>query len=231
MLLKETVASPVLELLKSLQQQAYLRHFYLAGGTALALYYGHRKSVDIDLFSNFNFNAEDLLEQIQQDFQYELFNTAKNTLKGRIKKVSVDIIAHRYPYIRNPQTIQDISLLAEPDLLAMKLNAISVSGQRSKDFIDIYYGLEKNSISEMIRFYKEKYHQSNSAHVLKSLIYFEEVDLADWPVIVRNPQLNWETVKDKIEKAVMQYIMREDKQGRQPTRDSSEEFYGRIEAD
>ena len=51
MLPAKAVETTVLELIKSLQSKLYLKDFYLVGGTALALYLGHRKSVDIDLFS------------------------------------------------------------------------------------------------------------------------------------------------------------------------------------
>jgi hypothetical protein len=59
------------------------------GGSALALYYGHRRSDDIDLFSKDNFDAQQLLEQIHQDFSYQLSNTAESTLKGTISGVKV----------------------------------------------------------------------------------------------------------------------------------------------
>ena len=95
MLPETAVAAPVLELIKSLQNKQYLEGFYLVGGTALALYLGHRRSVDIDLFSNFAFDASGLLEQIQQDYSCKLFFTASNTLKGSISDINVDLIAHR----------------------------------------------------------------------------------------------------------------------------------------
>ena len=47
MLFTEAVDDSTLELLKSLQSKEYLKGFFLTGGTALALYLGHRKSVDI----------------------------------------------------------------------------------------------------------------------------------------------------------------------------------------
>lgn len=45
MLHKEAVDASALELLKGLQEKQYLKGFFLAGGTALALYNGHRRSV------------------------------------------------------------------------------------------------------------------------------------------------------------------------------------------
>ena len=208
MLHTETIESSTLELLKSLQQKEYFKNFYLVGGSALALYYGHRRSDDIDLFSKDNFDAQQLLEQIHQDFSYQLSYTAESTLKGTISGVKVDVIAHRYPFLRDPITVDSISLLSEEDIIAMKFNAMSISGQRSKDFIDIYYGLKTYTISDMIDFYKTKYNQQDASHVLKSLIYFDDVDLADWPVLVKDPDLKWETVMNKIEKEVIQFVNR-----------------------
>ena len=174
----------------------------------MALYLGHRTSIDIDLFSNFNFDTAQLIELIQQDYPLQLYSTASNTLKGRIENVNVDIIAHRYPYLNEPSDIDGIRILSEPDIIAMKLNAISVSGQRSKDFIDIYFVLEEHrfSIADMLKFYRMKYSQAGDMHVLKSLIYFDDVDLSDWPVLIRKPNLKWNDVCKKIEKEVLLYL-------------------------
>jgi predicted nucleotidyltransferase component of viral defense system len=48
-------------------------------------------------------------------------------------------------------------MLSVEDIVAMKLNAIYVSGQRLKDFIDIYYLLDEYSVEEMISFYRKKF--------------------------------------------------------------------------
>ncbi|HET6528409.1 MAG TPA: nucleotidyl transferase AbiEii/AbiGii toxin family protein [Balneolaceae bacterium] len=150
-----------------------------------------------------------MLEQIHNDFSYQLFNTAQNTLKGSISDVNVDIIAHRYPYLQKPNYIEGISLLSEQDIIAMKLNAISISGQRSKDFIDIYYALNNYSISEMVSFYRKKYDQKSASHILKSLVYFDDIDLVDWPVMIKDPDLKWTTVKKRLEKDVMEFVGKE----------------------
>ena len=99
MLFTNTLDPPALELLKSLQSKDYLHGFYLVGGSALALYYGHRKSVDLDLFSTFDFDSEKLLEEMHQDFAFQIFHSSRNTLKGSINKINVDILAHRYPLV------------------------------------------------------------------------------------------------------------------------------------
>lgn len=206
MLHKGTVDPATLELLISLQEKPYLSGFHLVGGNALSLWFGHRKSIDIDLFSNVGFDSSELLENLQQDYEINLFNTAGNTIRGSIKQVKVDFIAHRYPYLNNPIMIDGISILAVPDIMAMKLNAIATSGQRSKDFIDIYFGLNKFDLDHMLDFYKRKYNQTNIIHVLKSLIYYEDVDLSDWPVLLLQPDLKWEDVTSELEKVVINKI-------------------------
>lgn len=206
MLHKEAVNTSTLELIKTLQQKEYLHDFYLVGGTALALYYGHRKSIDIDLFTAEPFNTEYVLDQLTHDFTYQVDFTALNTLKGSISAVEVDIITHRYPYIDKPYKHEGITLISEQDIIAMKLNAISTSGDRVKDFIDIYYALDNYAFAQILSFYKEKYNQSNDTHILKSLVYYEDVNLSEWPIMLKEPALKWEKVKKKLEKVVTSYL-------------------------
>jgi hypothetical protein len=206
MLHSQTVEPATLELLRLIQSKPYMNNFYLVGGTALALLYGHRKSIDIDLFTNTDFDTAWLLEQVQYDFSFQVDFVAQNTVKGSINSVKVDLIAHRYPNLAAPLVLSGIRLLSEQDLIAMKLNTISVSGQRSKDFIDIYYALSRFSIEQMLRFYKGKYSQHNDTHILKSLVFFDDIDLVDWPVILDNPNLSWAKVRKRIEDAVLDFM-------------------------
>jgi len=206
MLYKETVESTTLELLNSLQSKSYLAGFYLVGGTALSLRIGHRKSADLDLFSNFSFDVVQLMENLTADYSFNLFFSANNTIKGSIDNVKVDLLSHRYPLINKPVVEEKIELLSTQDLIAMKLNAISGSGQRVKDFIDIYYLLQNFSIDQMIGFYKKKYSHYNEVSVLKSLVYFDDIDFNDWPEMIADPDLKWNTIKDELEKRVKKYL-------------------------
>lgn len=206
MLYTDTLGRPALELLKTLQNKPYLKDFYLVGGSALALYLGHRKSVDLALFSNSDFDTESLLENLQQDFDYRIFLSAANTLKGNINKINVDIIAHRYPLVGDPFFSNDIALISIKDIVAMKLNAISTSGQRSKDFVDIYFAFGNFSLREMLDFYKVKYRQEDETHILKSVIYFDDVDLSDFPVLIKDSGLKWKDITSKLESEVLQFV-------------------------
>lgn len=99
----------------------------------------------------------------------------------------------------------NINILSEQDIIAMKLNAISTSGQRIKDFIDIFYLLNKYDLKLMLDFYLKKYNQKSDLLILKSLIYFEDVDESEWPVLIKDPALKWKDVKRKIQKTVLDH--------------------------
>lgn len=209
MLYKSTVDQPTFELLRQLQSRDYLKGFYLVGGTALALRIGHRKSIDLDLFCTHDFDANELLENLSADFGFVLFFSGKNTLKGSINDVKIDILAHRYPLIGTPLIEDGIKLISLEDIAAMKLNAIAVSGQRIKDFIDIYFLLQIYTIEEMLGFYKTKYSQFHDVNVLKSLCWFEDVDPSEWPVLIKSPRLGWKTISRTIEKAILEFIRKQ----------------------
>ena len=58
----------------------------------------------------------------------------------------------------------------------------------------------------MLGFYQTKYNDRNTFHALKSLNYFDEVDLADWPQQIKNKKLTWNKIKTTIDKHCKAYI-------------------------
>lgn len=67
---------------------------------------------------------------------------SKQYMKGTIRDIQIDCISHRYPLLGKPVSEQGLVILSNKDIIAMKLNAISASKQRVKDFIDIYFLLK-----------------------------------------------------------------------------------------
>ena len=61
-------------------------HFVLYGGTALALYLGHRQSVDFDFFSRIPFEVDDLLRSIPYLHEAECLAVSKNSLTCRVDR-------------------------------------------------------------------------------------------------------------------------------------------------
>lgn len=174
---KRIVSPEMLSLTIYLQLQPELKEFYLVGGTALALQLGHRNSVDIDLFTQNDFKSENLSAFLKSQFNdVKIDHEGKKTCLTVIDKIKVDFITHPYPFIKPPITEEGITYLSKEDIAAMKLNAIINSGQRLKDFIDVYFLLEHFSVKNMVGFFEKKYPNTNPLVALKALSYFGDID-------------------------------------------------------
>lgn len=69
MLQYRTVDPRTLELLKKLMVLGELQDFFLVGGTALALQLGHRVSIDLDLFTQRDFDTKNLSFKLEKEFK------------------------------------------------------------------------------------------------------------------------------------------------------------------
>jgi hypothetical protein len=206
MLHKETVEPATLDLIRKLQADPELQGFQMAGGTALALMIGHRISVDIDLFSQNEFDAEALSVHLDKNYGYSLQFIHRNTLKGFIGNVFVDILTHPYPFVGEFIHEDEITLISKQDIAAMKVNAIAGNGTRAKDFVDIYFLLKEFTMKDIIGFYGEKYAQHNTFHALKSLTWFDDIDTTVWPRMVKGQNVTLKEVQDVISAAQKQYL-------------------------
>jgi len=208
MLQKESVDKAILDLIFSLLGKDYLQDFELVGGTGLALIIGHRKSIDIDLFTSKDFNAEILLEKLETDFSFQMDFLEVNTIKGNMGGVKVDFIAHKYPAIGNTIKVEGLRIQSLDDISAMKVNSVANDGTRVKDFIDLYFLLadHKYDVESLLSNYKSKYSQRNALQALKSLNYFYDVDLNDWPEMIKRKDTSWDEIQKFLDKACELYI-------------------------
>ena len=161
MLHTETVEGTTLELLRRLQSESMLDSFCLAGEIALALYLGHRKSIDLDLFTPYPFDVLLLKDFLETKYGFRTDFLEKNTLKGSINGVKIDCITHAYERLGNPCMEDGIRLYALEDIVTMKLSAIADNDSRLKDFIDIAFLSTRLSFYSMLKCYEHKFPKSN----------------------------------------------------------------------
>ena len=203
MLSIQTVEPDTLELLKKLATQQELQETRLVGGTALALQYGHRQSVDLDFFGHLPEDREALLDVIRSVGNVTVLNRSKAILQTVINDVKVDFVDYsRYPWIDEPIVEDGFTLASDKDIAAMKVNAIIGRGTR-KDFIDLYVLLQHYSLTEILDFYRQKYPEFSEYRALLSMTYFDDAEMQDMPrMYITTP---WDTMKSAIIKAVKAY--------------------------
>lgn len=207
MLQYSTVEPRTLEILKRLMAMPELKSFYLAGGTALALYRGHRISIDLDLFSAEEFIADELLPVLEQSFSGFTYANPNNPvgLFAFIEDVKVDFVRHgRFRWIAESVLSEGIRLASIEDILAMKIAAILKRGVK-KDFWDIAELLSDYSIDDFIAAYNKKYpNQQLLVTIPQAITYFEDAENSADPVSLNGQ--TWEGVKSVIQDKVKEYL-------------------------
>jgi hypothetical protein len=173
--------------------------FYLAGGTAVALHLGHRRSVDLDWFAAEGLPdpqrlAQDLREQ---GVAFVTGRVAPGTLHGSVRGVRVSFLGYRYPLLATLRPWRDGTRIApRADLAAMKLAAVAQRGAK-KDFLDVYaLGSRRRSLRQMLRAYQDKYATQDLTHLLYSLAYFDDAERERMPRMFWD--VKWRTVKETI---------------------------------
>ncbi len=170
------ISPKTFELIQQLQKLDQLQNFHLVGGTSLALQLGHRNSIDIDLFTQNDFDDEEIMSLMSEKFAVIERFRRKNTIICLLNNIKTDFIKHNYPLLKEPIIEEGIRFLSKEDIAAMKMHAIIQSGKRLKDFIDIYFLLEHFSMNKMIDFFAEKYNYMNPMIALKAVNFFGEID-------------------------------------------------------
>lgn len=198
----EVIHPETFNLLRSIQQDSFFDHFFLVGGTALALQIAHRLSIDLDFFSLQAFDTQQIADYLGTQYGFQTDYVATNTLKGFVKGIKVDFLTHAYPLVRPLVRDEGLSLAGLEDIVAMKLNAIAHSGNRQKDFYDLYFLLEHHSLHTFLLAYQTKYSNSNPIIPLKGMTWFEDIDFEiEKPMLTR--KITFETVKKRLLEATM----------------------------
>lgn len=197
MLHHEVVATSTLQLIRALCADERLRDFVVVGGTALALQIGHRRSEDIDLFTQHDMDIPALAAHLGTAYGFRPDFIERNTLKGQIRGVKVDLITFPYPWVRPIVEEEGGRLASIPDIAAMKLSAISQDGTRLKDFIDVAYLSCHLSYADMIACYEKKFPHTNPAIPLKAIAYFNDINF-NTTINLINARYQWANIERRI---------------------------------
>lgn len=168
--------------------------FYLAGGTGLALQFGHRLSLDLDLFSKEHFDEEMLIQQVQTIAGFELIARAPYTLHATIQKTKVSFLGYDYPMLFPAMPFLDVAVADAIDIACMKVSAMASRGAK-RDFIDLYVAAQRFGLREILQYFDRKYERThyNRIHILKSLTFFGDAEKDPMPHMLT--ALDWDTVK------------------------------------
>ena len=205
MFYSESISPELLKILKIIMAKSEFDKFFLGGGTSLALRFGHRKSIDIDLFTTGPFNSVQSINSLHSLFNdLEVVNRTAGSVCAVVRKCKMDILYHSYPLLCKPVVYEGIRFLSLPDLAAMKINAVTNRGSK-KDFVDILL-LHDNGIplGKALDYFCQKYGNAGRFLAVRSLSWFEDAESEPDPVFL-NGWL-WSDVRYRIERLIKEII-------------------------
>lgn len=172
--------------------------WYLAGGTALSLQTGNRKSYDLDFFTiKKSFDTKKLISRFIDNQNWITDIEEKNTVYGQLFGAKVSFIA--YPFFAPDENFLKhgfIKILDKKDIAVMKITAVSQRG-RKRDFFDLYWCAKNvEPLEDIIKKLPKQYPiiAHDYHHILKAILFFEDAESDPEPEIYFDA--NWKAVKD-----------------------------------
>ena len=120
-----------------------------------------------------------------------------------LNDVKVDIVHYPYQWIDEPLIEDNLRLATSKEIAAMKLAAITNRGSK-KDFYDLNKLLQLFTLNQILGFYLEKFKDSSIFFALKSLIYFDDAEEQESPLMF--DEITWDQVKKNIVDAHLDYL-------------------------
>lgn len=167
------------ELLPFLAQ--FRREYYLVGGTAIALYLGHRRSIDFDLFKLSAINHKRNLDKLATTgIPFTVIRRVEEQMNLVINDVKLTFFQYPFPIVPTVKYENWFRLPSLLQLAAMKAYAL---GRRSKwkDYVDLYFLLrDRFTIDDITAEATRIFGQLYSEKLFRSqLCYFEDIDYTE----------------------------------------------------
>lgn len=169
----------------------------MAGGTALALQEGNRKSFDLDFFTrDKEFDVKKLLSLFIDNSNWVTDIEDKNTVYGQLFGAKVSFIAYPFFIPKQKELWHGcVRVIDKIDIGVMKITAISQRGKK-RDFFDLYWCANHiEPLENIIRRLRVQYPSvaHDYHHILKALVYFDDAEADSEPEIYFDT--NWSKVK------------------------------------
>ncbi len=194
---REAAQPALLSLLFELMGKPILKSFALGGGTALALQFGHRQSIDIDLFTKEKFDSASIESDLHNSFPgCGIVNRTPGSISAIVRGIKLDILLHEYPQLSADISIEGVRLISLADLSAMKVNAVTNRGSK-KDFTDLLLLHEHGlTLSMALENFGRKYGENGRFMAIRSLLWFEDAEEEPDPIFLVG--WSWPMVKDRM---------------------------------
>jgi len=180
----------------------FAKDFGLAGGTAIALNIGHRRSIDFDIFSLKEFDNHQIKRKISKNHKIEnVINDEEGQYTVLIKGVRLTFLY--YPYkISFLERFDNIIRL--PNLLMLAtMKAFALSRRvKWKDYVDLYFVMKDYFSLDEISKQGEKIFgkEFNEKIFRESLAYFKDINYGEKVIFMPGFEVSDTIIKKRLTK-------------------------------
>jgi len=167
----------------------------LAGGTGLALQFGHRLSRDLDFFGNRDFDGVRLADSLAPVAAVTVLGRSAGTLHVRLAGSRLSFLKLPRPLLFPGAPYRGIVVADPRDIAVMKVLAVAGRGSR-KDFVDLHFFIRSGgSLESVFRWIHRRFKgiDFNEYHLLRSLVFFEDAESEPMPRMLRRAA--WADIK------------------------------------
>ncbi len=194
----EVVTEEMRRVIEDVARLSFSARFYLAGGTALALQYGHRKSMDLDYFSETDEVNEvahaELAAALGQRMEAVNLRRGPGFFECELLGVRTGFFSYGYPLLEPVAEVDGLRLCSPQDIGLMKLDALIGRGAK-KDFVDLYFIAQHLTLDYLLEQIGRKYAWSRNmpARAIRFMTMFENAEKPQDVEILAS--VSWESIK------------------------------------
>jgi hypothetical protein len=166
----EVISPDVADIARRLAGIRHVHNFYLAGGTALALHLGHRRSVDLDFFSAQAFNEDVLIAALRILPSLSVLSKSPQTIYLQVSSTKVSFIGYDYALLFPLEHLQDLAVADVRDIAGMKISALASRGSR-RDFVDLYVIAQRYGLPHVLDLFQRKFLQHATCAQSTNLLF------------------------------------------------------------
>lgn len=158
----------------------FSKKFGLVGGTAIALHFGHRESIDFDLFSFDAFSSYAIKTKIIK------IKAIDNVLVNKKEEYTFFIKGVKFTFFQFPYELhyaESFEGIKMPDILTLAAMKAFALGRRAKwkDYVDLYFILkDHHTIAEITAKGKAIFDNEFNEKIFRiQLAYFEDMNYSE----------------------------------------------------
>ncbi|MGA1863036.1 nucleotidyl transferase AbiEii/AbiGii toxin family protein [Deferribacter thermophilus] len=188
----------MLELIKN----DYMRNFVLVDGSALALYFCHRFSEDLDFFTyqDNNFQIEKVFKIINNFNNKEIVNISNDQIDVMINGVKVTFFNAKWHFLK-PKEIRNFNVATLEQIAIMKINTLFLRA-KYRDYYDLYFLEHHFSLKQIFELSKDILNGINLKLFITALTFIDDIEDEKLDYLKPVKELSLKEIRDFFEEKI-----------------------------